>query len=345
MTRAEVAGARGAGAAPEATAASIGRRSTQDGADGSISDNSMPRRVQPEAWTPGVPPYDQRQVGASAPGAPAADAPKGRVRGDTDAPTRRSTFEPPKRGALRKARRAATKPLSLKARIAGIGLIVVAVLCVATAGFVGVTFATGTPVDTPLGRWIPPIDEKKAAIAEDAAAEQQVAEQNGGVIPDPVPGEPLHLAIPAVGLDVDVLSMSVPESRELDPPGPYRAYWISDYGTAGAASTNTTYIAGHTYRDGSAVFNPLLDVPQSAGAVHAGDQIAVTTPEGEVDYTITSTELYDKVSVEQQDELWKQVPGRLVVVTCFQYNGGTSSSQNFVVYAQQNPAPPTPPAA
>jgi len=27
------------------------------------------------------------------------------------------------------------------------------------------------------------------------------------------------------------------------------------------------------------------------------------------------------------------VPGRLVLVTCFQYNGGTSSQQNFVVYA------------
>ncbi|WP_202565841.1 class F sortase [Agreia sp. COWG] len=226
--------------------------------------------------------------------------------------------------------------------IVGAVLLSIVGLCVAAALILGVLLATGSPVVAPLIEAVaPPVDEQAAAVAaavaEDAAAEQIVEEQNGGVAPQPVAGQPLRIRIPAVGLDAEVRAMGVPESRELDPPGPYRAYWISDFGVAGAASTNTTYIAGHTYRDGSAVFNPLLDVPQSAGAVSAGESIVVTTPGGDASYTITSTELYDKSSIEQQTELWQQVPGRLVVVTCFQYNGGTSSTQNFVVYAQLDP--------
>jgi hypothetical protein len=264
------------------------------------------------------------------------------ARTEPQSSVRRTTYQEPTRADRRWARKASKPPLPLKLKLVATALIAVATLCLVTAVVIGATFLNGAPVDTPLGTWIPPVNEKAEAIKEDAAAEQAVADQNGGVIPDPVAGQPLHLSIAGVGLDVDVLPMSVPEDRELDPPGPYRAYWISDYGVAGPGSSNTTYIAGHTYRDGSAVFNPLLDVPESAGAVHAGDKIEVTTPAGPVNYTITSTELYDKVSVQQQAELWKQVPGRLVLVTCFQYNGGTSSSQNFVVYAQLDPPPEAP---
>ncbi|KJC63589.1 hypothetical protein TZ00_13725 [Agreia bicolorata] len=254
-------------------------------------------------------------------------------------PKRRSSYRPVNRPDGRRVRpRTSRARRSLRSRVVGAGLLAFAGLCVASALVLGVLVATGSPTVVPLMEAVsPPVDEQAAAVAEDAAAEQLVEQQNGGVAPDPIPGQPLRIQIQAVGLDADVRAMGVPESRELDPPGPYRAYWISDYGVAGPASTNTTYLAGHTYRDGSAVFNPLLDVPQSAGAVSPGESIVITTPEGDVSYTIESTELYDKTSVEQQTKLWEQVPGRLVVVTCFQYNGGTSSSQNFVVYAQLDP--------
>jgi hypothetical protein len=153
-----------------------------------------------------------------------------------------------------------------------------------------------------------------------------------------LPGQPLHVSIPAVGLDAAVATMTITPGEAVDPPTPGSAYWLSNYGTAGPGSTNTTYIAGHTYRGrGRAVFNPLLDVPHSSYTVHAGDAIVLTTATGTFDYTITATDLYDKISVQQQTELWKRVPGRLVLVTCFQYNGGTSSQQNFVVYAQIDP--------
>ncbi|MEA9986799.1 class F sortase [Subtercola sp. RTI3] len=159
----------------------------------------------------------------------------------------------------------------------------------------------------------------------------------------PVPGQPVSLDIPAINLHATVGAMSVSADGTVDPPGPAQAYWIRGYGTAGPAATNTVYIAGHTYRGaGGAVFNPLLDIPNSQYTVHPGDHITVGTGNGSYDYTITDTQLYVKTVLSQQTELWQKVPGRLVLITCFQYHGGTSSQQNFVVYAQLTPPAGTP---
>ena len=152
--------------------------------------------------------------------------------------------------------------------------------------------------------------------------------------PDPLPTQPLSLSIPRLGLTANVGSMSVPADGRVNPPTPGSAYWIRGYGTAGPASDNTFYLAGHTFRKGTAVFNTLLDVPNSDVTVVAGDDIEVTTPSATFRYTVTGTAIYDKATTDSESELWKRMPGRLAIVTCFQYNGGTSSTQNVVVYAQ-----------
>jgi hypothetical protein len=150
-----------------------------------------------------------------------------------------------------------------------------------------------------------------------------------------LPNQPLRLQVPAVGLDVNVGAMTVRPGSAVDPPTAGSAYWLSNYGLAGPASQNTVYIAGHTYHGGGqAAFNPFLDIADSTYTVHPGDKVIVTTLNNRYTYTVTDIELYLKTTVQQQTELWKKVPGRLVLVTCFQYNGGTSSQQNFVIYAQ-----------
>lgn len=155
----------------------------------------------------------------------------------------------------------------------------------------------------------------------------------------PITGQPLRLRIPAVGLDVTVGRMTVRAGGGVNPPTMGSAYWLTGYGVAGPTSTNTAYLAGHTCRGKGcdAAFSPVLDIPHNATTVHIGDQVIVTTPENDWTYTVTDTALYDKPSVPQQAEMWKAVPGRIVLVTCFQYAGGTSSQQNFVVYAQLDP--------
>ncbi|WP_375385225.1 class F sortase [uncultured Microbacterium sp.] len=155
------------------------------------------------------------------------------------------------------------------------------------------------------------------------------------VAPQPIPGQPLQLEIPAVGIHVAVGSMSVPDDRRVNPPTPGSAYWIRDYSVLGNAATGTGYIAGHTYRGrGSAVFNPLFDHETREARIHPGDAIEVTTPEGVTSYTVTAVQNYDKAAVPDETELWQDVPGRLVLVACW-YNGADPATANMVVYAQR----------
>jgi hypothetical protein len=164
-----------------------------------------------------------------------------------------------------------------------------------------------------------------------------VAASDGGsewVAPAPVAGQPLRLVIPSVGLDVSVGSMSVPASRRIDPPTPGSAYWIRGYSVVGPNAPGTAYIAGHTYRGtGNAVFNSLFNLDTREAIIRAGDTIQVSAIDGGWNYTVTNVVNYDKATVQEQDELWSDVPGRLVLVAC-QYNGASSAVQNLVVYAQ-----------
>ena len=211
-----------------------------------------------------------------------------------------------------------------------IGLVVAALAAAAMAGLVTSMVLGGTGGEPRPGAGNASL---RAAVA---SAVEPVAGGEAGPTQAPkptVPGQPLRLQIPSVGIDTVVGRMLVVPGGVVNPPTGGSAYWLSGYGTAGPAS-NTVYIAGHTCRGKcSAVFSPLLDIPRSATTVHPGEKVFVGTPEGEYSYTITDTKLYEKVAVQQESELWKVVPGRLVLVTCFQYNGGTSSQQNFVVYA------------
>jgi len=170
----------------------------------------------------------------------------------------------------------------------------------------------------------------------------QTVTVSGGRVADPsapLPGQPLTLSVPAVGVSAQVGAMARPDSGAIDPPTSWKAYWISAYGQVGPTSDNTAYIAGHTCRGAGcqAVFQPFLDVPHSATTVHTGDQVIVTSPSGRWVYTVTGTEKYSKASIASDAKLWQKVAGRLVLICCFQYQGGTSSQQNYIVYAQLNP--------
>ena len=219
--------------------------------------------------------------------------------------------------------------------LGAIGL-VVAISCL--IGTIVVTFAViGSiwPGEAPPPRAVTSDSPSEPAPGTDA---QVVAGQPDAVSAPPVDGQPLSISIPSLGLTANVGAMTVPKSGQVNPPTPGSGYWIRQYGLVGPASDNTAYIAGHTFRKGNAVFNPLFDIPNSAVTVGEGDVLVVTAPEGSYRYIVTKTALYDKVTLGEQTEMWERVPGRLALVTCFQYNGGTSSTQNFVVYAQLDAA-------
>lgn len=157
--------------------------------------------------------------------------------------------------------------------------------------------------------------------------------------PSPTPTEatvalaaPTRVEVPSVGLDVKVLPVT-PEGGEIDPPTLAEAYWIEAYGTPGTDADNTVYLAGHSYDSGDAAFNPLFDRAAQVALVEAGDEIVVTTETGRLTYAVDGTERYPKDQLADVEEVWKIVPDRLVMITCFQRNDGGASQDNLVVYA------------
>ena len=123
-----------------------------------------------------------------------------------------------------------------------------------------------------------------------------------------------------------------PVGGVIDPPSLDRAYVIDPYGRPG--SDNTTYIAGHSWNRGEAVFNPLLDVPTQEGTLEVGETVVLTQDGQRFTYRVTSSRRYPKGTLAEQDEVWRRVPGRLVLITCFQRNDGAASRDNLVVVAE-----------
>lgn len=191
----------------------------------------------------------------------------------------------------------------------------------------------GTPSAKPVPASLPGGPPPGAPVLDDAPVASSGGDGTSRVT-SPVPGQPLRVQLPGVGLDVRVYASRLPGDRTFDPPTVPDAFWVMDFGIAGPASRNTVYIAAHSSSVGPAAFNPLLDRGAVGGAVHAGQKILVTTPEGGYSYTVTGSARYVKTDILGARKLWEAVPGRLVLVTCFQYNHRAESDQNFVVYAQ-----------
>ncbi|MGY1631276.1 class F sortase [Geodermatophilus sp. SYSU D01186] len=150
------------------------------------------------------------------------------------------------------------------------------------------------------------------------------------------PSSSVHVAIDSVGLDLPLLPLT-PERGVIDPPTLTAAYWIEPYGAPVASAEqadNTLYIAAHSAGRGDDGFGPLLTADHRRGAVGPGDVVDVRTPDGTVSYTVQSTARYAKGELAAADEVWRAVPGRLVLITCFQRADGRAATENFVVVAQ-----------
>jgi hypothetical protein len=125
---------------------------------------------------------------------------------------------------------------------------------------------------------------------------------------------PTRLSIKAADIDVKVLPLT-PSAGELAaqslvPPLTLDAYWLTAYGVPGAGSSNTTYIAGHSWDGRNAPFNRLSDRSLVGAAV------TVTTAKGTLDYVVDSVTTHDKDSLKDS-EIWNVVPNRVVLISCY----------------------------
>ncbi|MGW1341909.1 sortase domain-containing protein [Kribbella sp. NPDC002412] len=140
------------------------------------------------------------------------------------------------------------------------------------------------------------------------------------------PGNPIRVSVPSLGISARVLSIRARGGTLIPPANPLLVGWWSD-GAAPGAATGSAIITGHTVHDGGGAFDDLDELT-------AGDAVAVTTGRGTLNYVVSSVTTYRKKALAKQAaQLFSQsVPGRLVLVTCEDWDG-TAYLSNAVVVA------------
>jgi LPXTG-site transpeptidase (sortase) family protein len=139
---------------------------------------------------------------------------------------------------------------------------------------------------------------------------------------------PYTLRIPRIGVDAPVLAIRSDEDRVLLPPrDPGLAGWWSD-GAAPGEPEGSAVLVGHTVRNaGGGIFDDV-------GTLRSGDTIEVEGSDGALIYRVQSVEVLSKDEFARNAELifTQAGPGRLVVITCDDWDG-TVWRSNIVTVA------------
>lgn len=143
----------------------------------------------------------------------------------------------------------------------------------------------------------------------------------------PARGVPVSLTVPRLGVAAPVIRIAMTPNTELTPPdNPGEVGWWGAGARPGAAY-GSALIIGHAVHTGGGAFNNLAKLDR-------GDTVRVRTRRGIIRYGVRSVRIYRKSSLARDaQKLFSQsVPGRLVLVTCEDWNGETWLS-NAVVTA------------
>ncbi|TCC53538.1 sortase [Kribbella capetownensis] len=142
------------------------------------------------------------------------------------------------------------------------------------------------------------------------------------------PGNPVRVSVPSLGVSARVLGIRARGGSLIPPSNPQLVGWWSDGAQPGAAK-GSAIITGHTVHDGGGAFDDL-------GRLKAGDAVKVTTGKGTLNYVVASVKTYRKKALAAAAaQVFDQgVPGRLVLVTCEDWDG-TAFLSNAVVIAHQ----------
>ena len=143
----------------------------------------------------------------------------------------------------------------------------------------------------------------------------------------PRPGRPERLVVPELGIDAPVIGIDAPDGVLLPPSDPQVLGWWRS-GSPPGARHGSALITGHTVSSGGGAFDDLE-------TLEPGDDVRVRTASGVIRYEVTGVTIYRKASLakDAQRVFSQSVPGRLVLITCEDWNGSTYLS-NAVVFAE-----------
>lgn len=162
----------------------------------------------------------------------------------------------------------------------------------------------------------------------DVAPGTEIESSSPTPIPRPAPGVPVRLVVPSLHVDAPVIPISAPGGVLLPPGDPQTLGWWSAGAKPGAA-TGGALITGHTVHTGGGAFDNLE-------TLDSGDVVRVRTPHGVLDYAVTAVTVYRKSTLARDAEriFSQSVRGRLVLITCEDWNG-TGYDSNAVVVAHR----------
>ena len=146
--------------------------------------------------------------------------------------------------------------------------------------------------------------------------------------PDPAAGVPTGIVVPKLGVNAPVIPIGVVDGVLLPPDDPQVLGWWAQ-GAKPGVLRGGALITGHTVHTGGGAFDDL-------DTLHKGDQVRIRTVRGVVDYEVTGVTIYRKGRLARDAErvFSQKGPGRLVLITCEDWNG-TGYDSNAIVFAER----------
>ncbi|NUR07197.1 MAG: class F sortase [Nocardioidaceae bacterium] len=134
------------------------------------------------------------------------------------------------------------------------------------------------------------------------------------------------MVVPPLHVRAPVVPITAPGGVLLPPGDPTTLGWWRE-GAVPGAKHGGALVTGHTVHTGGGAFDHL-------DSLRDGDAVVVRTREGRIRYTVTGVTVYRKARLASDAArvFAQSGPGRLVLVTCDDWNGTTYLS-NAVVFA------------
>ena len=146
-----------------------------------------------------------------------------------------------------------------------------------------------------------------------------------------------RLMVPQVGIDAPVLSYAL-TSGIADPPTWTDAYVVDGYGSPSDPTSGTSYVLVHSGYRGQALGDLLTDTTAGESHLDPGDLFYVDGTAFEVvseaRYAKNDVEATDPAGVPLVPEVWEDMDGRLVLMTCLQAGQSGHAVEVVVVTAQ-----------
>lgn len=172
-------------------------------------------------------------------------------------------------------------------------------------------------------------EELPPMVAEPSVRFEKADSPGPSRTPAPHPtvvGVPRRLFVPRLGVDAPVVGIDAPGGVLVPPSDPQTLGWWRG-GARPGARYGGALITGHTVSTGGGAFDDLETLVP-------GNHARVRTAHGDIRYRVSAVTVYRKASLARDAArvFSQRVPGRLVLITCEDWNGYVYLS-NAVVFA------------